>query len=162
MQVHFCGVRGSTPAPGREFLRYGGHTACVALAHDDAPAPTLILDAGIGLQTVPRLLRGAPFAGTILLSHLHWDHLLGLPFFGAGDHPDSQVTVLMPEQDGARDASELLAAIMRPPYFPITPDELGDRWRFATVASGELVLKGFTVLARRDSRTRGAGRSDTG
>ena len=50
LRVHLCGVRGSTPAPGIEFVRYGGHTSCVALAHDGAAAPTLILDAGAGLQ----------------------------------------------------------------------------------------------------------------
>ena len=48
VRVHLCGVRGSTPAPGADFLRYGGHTSCLALAHDDSRAPTLILDAGTG------------------------------------------------------------------------------------------------------------------
>ena len=85
MRIHLCGVRGSTPAPGAEFVRYGGHTSCVAIAPDDgAPdvgAPRLILDAGTGLRRVTGLLRGKPFGGTILLTHLHWDHVLGLPFF---------------------------------------------------------------------------------
>jgi hypothetical protein len=49
LRVRFCGVRGSTPAPGIEFVRYGGHTSCLTLAHDDAAAPSLILDAGNGL-----------------------------------------------------------------------------------------------------------------
>jgi phosphoribosyl 1,2-cyclic phosphodiesterase len=99
LQIHFCGVRGSTPAAGIEFVRYGGHTACVALAHDDAGAPTLVLDAGAGLVTLSQLLAGAPFIGTIMLSHLHWDHVLGLPFFAAADRPDAHTRVLVPEQD---------------------------------------------------------------
>ena len=70
MRVHLCGVRGSTPAPGAEFLRYGGHTSCVAIAHNDGDAPTLILDAGTGLRRVTGLLGGPPFAGTILLLSL--------------------------------------------------------------------------------------------
>jgi ribonuclease BN (tRNA processing enzyme) len=103
LQIHFCGVRGSTPAAGIEFVRYGGHTACLALAHDDAGAPTLVLDAGAGLVTLSRLLAGAPFIGTIMLSHLHWDHVLGLPFFAAADRPDAYTRVLVPEQDSTLD-----------------------------------------------------------
>ena len=98
MRITLCGVRGSTPAAGIDFVRYGGHTSCVAIAHSEASRPTLILDAGTGLQTLGRLLDGAPFAGTILLSHLHWDHVLGLPFFAAGDRPEASIEVLLPEQ----------------------------------------------------------------
>ena len=77
----FLGVRGSTPAPGAEFVRYGGHTSSVALSHDDRDGPSLILDAGTGIRRATELLRGRPFDGTVLLSHLHWDHVHGLPFF---------------------------------------------------------------------------------
>ncbi|MDQ3717157.1 MAG: MBL fold metallo-hydrolase, partial [Actinomycetota bacterium] len=84
MRIQLCGVRGSTPAPGRDFVRYGGNTSCVALAHDGAE-PTLLLDAGTGLSRVSRILEGRPFQGTILLGHLHWDHTHGLPFFRSGD-----------------------------------------------------------------------------
>lgn len=165
MQVHFCGVRGSTPAAGIEFVRYGGHTACVALAHDGAGAPTLILDAGAGLVLVSRLLAGAPFVGTIMLSHLHWDHVLGLPFFAAADRTDAYTRVLVPEQDGAldqstprgadadgwdgaREATTVLAGFMSPPYFPIEPTQLRGNWTFGTIAPGEREVEGFTVLAR--------------
>ena len=93
MRVHLCGVRGSTPAPGAEFVRYGGHTSCLAVGHDDGPVPTLILDAGTGLRRVTALLDGRPFDGTILLTHLHWDHVHGLPFFRGGDREDARVTL---------------------------------------------------------------------
>ena len=148
MQIHFCGVRGSTPAPGIDFVRYGGHTSCVAVAHDGAPAPTLILDAGAGLQTVSSLLAGAPFAGTILLTHVHWDHTLGLPFFAAGDRADAQVTVLVPEQESGAEAAAVLAGMMSPPYFPIEPTELRGQWTFATIAPGERQIEDFEVLVR--------------
>ena len=110
MRIQLCGVRGSTPAPGIEFVRYGGHTSCVALAHDGARVPSLILDAGAGLQRASRRSAGgAPFDGTILLTHLHWDHVLGLPFFAAGDHDDARVAVLLPEQEHGQDAAAVLA-----------------------------------------------------
>ncbi|HTU78383.1 MAG TPA: MBL fold metallo-hydrolase [Solirubrobacteraceae bacterium] len=148
MLVRVCGVRGSTPAPGIEFVRYGGHTSCVALVHDGARAPALVLDAGAGLRAVTRMLDGAPFTGTILLTHLHWDHTLELPFFAAGDRTDAAPTVLLPEQPGGDDAAALLAHVMSPPYFPIEPTELRGRWTFATLEPGEHEIEGFGVAAR--------------
>ncbi|MCW3019259.1 MAG: hypothetical protein JWN10_1567 [Solirubrobacterales bacterium] len=150
MRVRFCGVRGSTPAPGIEFVRYGGHTSCLALTHDDAPgpAPALVLDAGAGLRKVTGMLDGAPFTGTILLTHLHWDHVLGLPFFAAADRPDARLHVVLPEQENGKDAESVLAGMMSPPYFPVGPTELRGQWTFATVAPGEHRIEGFTVLAR--------------
>jgi len=151
VRVHLCGVRGSTPAPGPDFLRYGGHTSCVAVAHDGGP-PGLILDAGTGLRQVSALLRGGPFTGTILLTHLHWDHVHGLPFFAAGDRPDAQVRLLLPEQDssgpdGAPSAKDVLARGMSPPHFPITPGQLRGQWSFGFLAPGEAKAEGFAVEA---------------
>jgi phosphoribosyl 1,2-cyclic phosphodiesterase len=140
----FCGVRGSTPAPGPEFVRYGGNTSCVALAAG-AGAPTLVLDAGTGLQRLAKELDGQPFRGTILLGHLHWDHTHGLPFFPSGDNPESDVTLLMPAQG---DPERVLERAISPPHFPITPSQLRGTWRFASVEEGEHRLEGFTVLAR--------------
>lgn len=145
MRVRLCGVRGSTPAPGPAYDRYGGHTSCVAVAADGA-APTLLLDAGTGLRDVPALLGGQPFAGTILLTHLHWDHWQGLPFFGAGFLPGARVDVRGPAQPG--DPVEVLSGVMRPPYFPITPDQLGEGWTFDWIEPGRFCVEGFDVLAR--------------
>jgi len=148
LRVDFCGVRGSTPAPGIDFVRYGGHTSCVALSADGADAPSLVLDAGAGLRAVSGLLHGGPFVGTILLTHLHWDHILGLPFFSAGERPDARAAVIMPGQpDGAR-AGKVLARVMCPPFFPIEPSEMRGAWTFSTIEPGEHELEGFTVLAR--------------
>ena len=147
MHIHLCGVRGSTPAPGAQFIRYGGHTSCVAVAHDDGAAPGLILDAGTGLRKATALLRGGPFAGTIILTHLHWDHVHGLPFFAAGDRADARVTLLLPEQDGVG-AEDLLARGMSPPHFPIAPSGLRGEWSFGALAPGVFKAEGFTVEAR--------------
>ena len=148
MRVYFCGVRGSTPAPGADFLRYGGHTSCIAIAHDDDQEPTLILDAGTGLRTVTQLLGDRPFTGTILFSHLHWDHVQGLPFFAAGDRDDARVSVLVPEQPDGAGAVSVLARAMSPPHFPLGPDGLRGAWSFDSISPGESQIEGFTVLAR--------------
>ena len=148
MRVHFCGVRGSTPAPGAEFLRYGGHTSCIAIAPDADSAPALILDAGTGLRTVTQLIGDRPFTGTILLSHLHWDHVQGLPFFAAGDRDDARLTVLVPEQPDGADAATVLARSMSPPHFPLGPGGLRGSWTFASVSPGESRIEGFSVLVR--------------
>ena len=147
MRLQLCGVRGSTPAPGPEFVRYGGNTSCVAVSGDEDLIPTLILDAGTGLRQVTPLLNGEPFRGTIALSHLHWDHVQGLPFFQGGDTEDAQVTLLIPEQPGGTSAEDVLALSMSPPHFPITPSELRGQWTFGTLRPGELRIGPFTVLA---------------
>jgi len=146
MKLHFCGVRGSTPAPGLDFVRYGGNTSCVAISRDGED-PTLLLDAGTGLSRVSRVLGGRPFRGTILLGHLHWDHTHGLPFFYAGDQDGAVVRMLLPAQAGGT-AEELLAGAMSPPHFPIRPGELRGSWSFDHIQEGEHEIEGFTVHAR--------------
>jgi phosphoribosyl 1,2-cyclic phosphodiesterase len=143
MRAVFLGVRGSTPAPGAAFVRVGGHTSCLAIGADDGPA-TLVLDAGTGLRQLTARLDGSPFRGTILLTHLHWDHVMGLPFFAAGDRDGAVVTLGMPAQGDPR---AVLARAMSPPHFPIGPDGLLGDWTFLGLEPGEHAFEGFTVLA---------------
>lgn len=159
-------MRGSTPAPGADYVRYGGHTACVALAHDGADRPTLILDTGTGVRTVSALLGGAAFAGTILYSHLHWDHFSGLPFFAGAVREDARVALRLPKpvEVGAPPAEQLLERAMSPPHFPVTPRELPGSWSFEALEPGSYEFEGFEVLAReiphRGGRTYGYRISD--
>ena len=150
MRVTFCGTRGSTPAPGPDFTRFGGHTSCLALSQDGedpvAP-PTLILDGGTGLRRLPELLGPRPFRGTVLLTHLHWDHVQGLPFFGSGDRDDAKVTLLLPADDRDTDAGALLERMMSPPFFPIGPSQLRGDWSFGLIPCGTFEAEGFTVVA---------------
>lgn len=150
MRVTFCGTRGSTPAPGLDYVRFGGHTSCVALSHDDngsGSRPTLLLDAGTGLRRVPALLGDDPFRGTILLSHLHWDHVQGLPFFRSGDRDDARVNVLLPDQGNDTDPEALLARMMSPPFFPIPPSGLCGEWQFGLIPGDTFAAEGFSVVA---------------
>ena len=144
MRVHFCGVRGSTPVAGPEFARVGGHTSCVALALGDA-LPDLVLDAGTGLQSLVTIFEGRPFVGNILLTHLHWDHVQGLPFFPQADRDDARVTVAQPAQG---DPLATMARAMSPPHFPINPDGLRGAWEYVALEAGEHDFGPYTVVAR--------------
>jgi len=149
VRVSFCGTRGSTPAPGPDFVQFGGHTSCVALSHDGpADQPVLLLDAGTGLRRMPSFLGAVPFQGTLLLSHLHWDHVQGLPFFASGDRDGARVTMLIPMERGQADASALLSRMMSPPFFPIAPTELRGDWTFGPLPEGSFQAEGFTVVSR--------------
>ena len=150
MRVTFCGTRGSTPAPGLDFIRFGGHTSCVALSHDDDSSgnrPTLLLDAGTGLRRIAGLMDDLPFRGTILLTHLHWDHVQGLPFFRSGDREDARVNLLLPDQADGVAAEALLARMMSPPFFPIEPSALRGQWQFGLIPGAAFAAEGFSVLA---------------
>jgi phosphoribosyl 1,2-cyclic phosphodiesterase len=123
MHITFHGVRGSTPCHCDDTHRYGGNTSCVAL---DVPGePPIVFDLGTGLRYF-----GAghphdePFRGVALLTHFHWDHVQGLPFFSPILHPDARFDVFAPRQDDDRPVADVLADIVRPPVFPVRLDDL--------------------------------------
>jgi phosphoribosyl 1,2-cyclic phosphodiesterase len=118
MLITFHGVRGSTPCHGDDIARYGGNTSCVSVS---APGEEpLLFDLGTGVRyfglTFPN---GEPFHGSCLLSHLHWDHVQGLPFFSPLLREDSELVVYAPGQNGGKGAADVLAETICPPLFPI-------------------------------------------
>src|SRR5436309_5803547 len=96
MKVRFWGTRGSIPAPGPSTLRYGGNTSCVEIRLKDGSL--LILDAGSGIRPLGSEL--VTCDATLLLSHYHWDHIQGMPFFTPAYLPQSTIRVLGPEFNG--------------------------------------------------------------
>jgi phosphoribosyl 1,2-cyclic phosphodiesterase len=146
VRVVFLGVRGSVCSPGPDFVRYGGNTSCLALSTGVDTAPTLLLDAGTGIRTATSMLHGKPFRGTILVSHVHWDHVQGLPFFSAGDRAGAKAALLVPAQ-GGKSGRDLVAQMMSPPAFPITPEGLIGDWTFHAVQPGRVVVPDFEVRA---------------
>lgn len=146
MRVRCCGVRGSTPAPGRGFVHVGGQTSCLAVTPSGSDRPTLVLDAGTGIRSVTELLGGEAFRGTILLTHLHWDHTQGLPFFTAADRDDAAVRLLMPTV-AAQDPLTLLGRAMSPPHFPIGPEQLRGHWSFGSIGVGDHRIEGIRTRA---------------
>ncbi len=119
MLVRFHGVRGSTPCHGDDIARYGGNTSCVSVVADGEDP--LLFDLGTGLRYFG-LKCGLPFTGTCLVSHLHWDHVQGLPFFTPLAHTDTRLVVYAPSEHDGRSAAEVLASTIHPPLFPVGLD----------------------------------------
>jgi phosphoribosyl 1,2-cyclic phosphodiesterase len=124
MQIEFWGVRGSIASPGPDTAVIGGNTSCVAVR---CGATHIILDAGTGLRGLgdSRLseLRGAPLEATLLLSHFHWDHIQGLPFFVPAYLPSTRLTIAG-ATNGVMSLEETLMHQMKAPVFPVRLDEL--------------------------------------
>jgi phosphoribosyl 1,2-cyclic phosphodiesterase len=139
--VHFYGVRGSTPCDSPDIARYGGNTSCVVLeAAGHAP---IVFDLGTGLRNYGMQLADAGlnlgFRGSVLLTHLHWDHIQGLPFFHPLADADTRVDVYGPTQPEGT-LAEVFGGVMRPPYFPIRPDDLPADLRFQGVGDDQFCI----------------------
>lgn len=119
MDIRYWGTRGSVPAPGPSTVRYGGNTSCVELR--TGQGGLIVLDAGTGIRPLGNAL--GPCRGTLLLTHYHWDHIQGMPFFLPAYGPDSQIDLYGP-RSGGMGPDDLLNAQMVPPYFPAVPAQL--------------------------------------
>jgi phosphoribosyl 1,2-cyclic phosphodiesterase len=127
LRVGFHGVRGSTPCEGKQYERYGGHSSCVSLEREGQPP--IIFDLGTGLVALGDELGVREYHATVLLTHLHWDHVQGLPFFMPVHCGNSTLDIHGPRQpDG--DLGEVFSRLMCPPFFPIRPDGLNADVRF--------------------------------
>jgi phosphoribosyl 1,2-cyclic phosphodiesterase len=159
VQVTFFGVRGSCPCAGEDYCRVGGNTSCV-LVQVTGEQP-LILDLGTGARgagdaLIPTLrAEGKPFRGNALLTHLHFDHILGLPFYPPLRHGDSVLEIHGPAQPGSG-LTEQLFALVRPPYFPVPLDALRARLCFHELADDDLAVGTAKVRARRVEHPGGA------
>jgi len=151
--VTFFGARGSCPCSGPEVARYGGGTSAVAVSFDDG-APPLALDLGtgarrLGLALVERWLPCAtgPLSLAAFVSHLHLDHVQGLPFFPPALREDVELTIHGPGSEAT--LRRTFQALASPPYFPIPMAALPAQLRFRSLGDGAVVeLGGVTVRAR--------------
>jgi phosphoribosyl 1,2-cyclic phosphodiesterase len=124
MRVRFWGVRGSLPVPGSKTERYGGNTSCVEVR--SASGTRVVLDAGTGIRKLGKELTtqleasgdGAGAAVHLLISHTHWDHIQGLPFFSPLYHPGNKLHVYARRRDDLH-LRAVFASQTDDPYFPI-------------------------------------------
>jgi phosphoribosyl 1,2-cyclic phosphodiesterase len=146
MTATFHGVRGSTPCHGSEIVRYGGNTSCVSLAvpgHDP-----VLLDLGTGLRYFgTSCSQTEPFRGTCLVSHLHWDHIQGLPFFKPFLLEGSEVAIYGPAQPEGS-VADVFADTIKPPLFPIHLSMFPGMVEFHDVADDEFSIGDVQVMSR--------------
>jgi phosphoribosyl 1,2-cyclic phosphodiesterase len=139
MRVRFLGVRGSLPVPGPRTERYGGNTSCVEVI--TGAGTRIVIDAGTGIRRLGKELTGPEMeaAGTgethILVSHTHWDHIQGLPFFAPLYRPGNRVVVYA----GHRNSDHLRSILASPtdaPYFPVPSNQVRAEVLFRELPEG--------------------------
>jgi phosphoribosyl 1,2-cyclic phosphodiesterase len=148
LTLTFWGTRGSIPTPGRETVRYGGNTPCVEVRTADGWL--IILDAGTGIRELGRALvargDGEPIVGDIFLTHAHWDHIQGIPFFaplfGKGNH-----FTIWGSRSLQTSLDQVVRGQMSPVVFPVSFEELQARVDFQELAEERRAGNGYAVSA---------------
>jgi phosphoribosyl 1,2-cyclic phosphodiesterase len=129
MQVRFWGTRGSIPAPGPDTVRYGGNTPCVTVSAGDGPP--LIFDAGTGIRALGASLDMSALGGPLdlFLTHTHWDHIQGLPFFAPMFKKGLQLRIWGVDVP-AGSLERTIRGLMSPDVFPVPFDQAGASVQF--------------------------------
>jgi phosphoribosyl 1,2-cyclic phosphodiesterase len=148
LTLRFWGTRGSIPSPGLATARYGGNTPCVELRTADGWL--VILDAGTGIRELGRTLmagaNGDGVEGDIFLTHAHWDHIQGIPFFAPLFHRGNHFTIW-----GSRSLQTSIDRVVRdqmsPVVFPVTFEELQARIDFQELEEERRAGCGYEVAA---------------
>jgi phosphoribosyl 1,2-cyclic phosphodiesterase len=147
MRIRFRGTRGSLPVPGPKTVRYGGNTTCIEVRGDHGGL--LILDAGTGIRGLGRELVAEGVASCdVFITHLHWDHISGLPFFLPLFLPGRRVAIYGPADPLNMTGIEaVLDRQMEYPFFPVRAAELSADLECRTLADGETVDLGFARVS---------------
>jgi len=148
MRLRFWGTRGSIATPGPGTTHFGGNTSCIELTTSAGHA--MVLDCGTGARLLgDRLIEGkSAISATMLLTHTHWDHIQGFPFFAPLFVPNNQVAVYGPE--GSRlSLRELLAGQMEHHYFPVELDQLSAHITYQDLHEGAFDIAGLRIHAQR-------------
>jgi phosphoribosyl 1,2-cyclic phosphodiesterase len=145
MRVRFWGTRGSVPTPGRETARYGGNTPCISV--DAGAAAPLIFDAGTGVRALGLDLAALPDEPLeLFLSHTHWDHIQGLPFFAPLYQRDRPLRIWGAD-DPPGTLERTMQTLMAPAVFPVPFESAGARVEFRPLPFDGVSLGGVTVRA---------------
>ncbi len=146
MNVTFYGVRGSTPCASHHISRYGGNTSSVVI--DVPQTPPILLDLGTGVRVYGESLPPGPFEGIALVSHLHWDHVQGLPFFAPALRAGSRITMYSPPPGCDLTLAEAFGQCIRPPYFPVHLTELSGQIEFLELHDGSFDVGAARVTVK--------------
>src|SRR3954465_3685866 len=147
LTVRFWGTRGSIPSPGPSTVRYGGNTPCLELRTADGWL--IILDAGTGIRELGRALlerETGPVAGDIFLTHAHWDHIQGIPFFAPLFLKGNHFTI-WGSQSLETSIDRVVRDQMSPTVFPVTFEELDARIDFQSLTEQPTAGRGYEVSA---------------
>ena len=148
MRVRFWGTRGSISKPGPTTVRYGGNTSCVEVVAGDGTL--VVLDCGTGAHALGEALlaRGPrPLRGHVLISHTHWDHIQGLPFFAPLFTPESEWDIYGP-RGVHQQLKDALRGQMQYTYFPVSLEDLGATIRYHDLVEGTFTVGGVRVAAQ--------------
>ena len=148
MRISFWGVRGSYPVPGPNTIRYGGHTSCIEARCEGGGC--LIVDAGTGLRGLGHKLAEAqgnrPWHYHIVLSHVHWDHIQGLPFFEPAYLEGTRISIYA-LRAAADELQHVIGGITRDEFFPVNLEAVPADFEFHEVVPGQQVQAGdFTLM----------------
>jgi len=148
MEVQFWGVRGTFPSPGRDKVKYGGHTPCASIR--PRSGEIVIVDAGTGIKDLGDRIVSAgdkiPVRITLFLTHFHLDHVIGFPFFAPLFSPDYELTIYAP--DDPAETERYLGGLLAGRYFPIEIDDLKARRIFRKTPPEGLDLGGMRISNR--------------
>jgi len=135
-EVKFWGTRGTLPAPGKQFSKAGGNTNCTEVTCGDH---TIVIDAGTGIRELgSRLVSSTKKQRThLLLTHAHYDHVEGIPFFAPFFTKGEKLDVYCGKLDGSSCTEETVKNLMRRPYFPVSPEVFTADVNFINVKTGE-------------------------
>ena len=148
MQIRFWGTRGSLAKPGPSTIRYGGNTSCVEVRAADGTL--IILDCGTGAHELGQRLvsdHGGNLTGSLLISHTHWDHIQGIPFFAPFFVPGNTWDIYAP-QGFSETLRTTLAGQMEYTYFPITAEAFGATLNYHHVSEGCFEIGDVRVYTR--------------
>jgi len=147
LRLRFWGTRGSIPSPGAKTVRYGGNTPCIEIL---TGGHRYIMDAGTGIRPLGAEILGAGSVprATLFLTHFHWDHIQGFPFFRPLFHPAAELRIIGPRQDDA-DVRSLLEGQMGSIHFPIPLGDIKANTIFEHLNEGEWSDETATVRAMR-------------